>query len=95
MVRDEVKIFIEHGPLPESATDEKVMKVHEDALAKIKPPVSIDEARSLLTSFGPDDCFGLAWTLLHLIETAPVHPLDVQPTSDTNEWLQILWDRAH
>ena len=21
--------------------------------------------------FGPDECFGLAWSILHLIETAP------------------------
>lgn len=44
---------------------------------------------------GPDDCFGLAWTLLHLLETAPHHPLDSKPDGDTNPWLRTLWDRAH
>ena len=43
--------------------------------------------------FGPDDCFGAAWTLLHLIETAPNWPQE--PLEDNgNEWLQMLNRRA-
>jgi hypothetical protein len=40
-------------------------------LEKITKPVSDEEAQALLDPFGPDDCFGMAWTVLHMIETAP------------------------
>ena len=55
-----------------------------------------EEAKLLLGSFGPDDCFGLAWTLLHLIETAPgARHLVVEPSATDNEWIQSLWRRSH
>ena len=59
-------------------------------------PVTDDEAALLIRCFGPDDCFGLAWTLLHLIETAPGRlPLKAEPSPAENEWVRRLWDRAH
>ncbi|MDX2851185.1 hypothetical protein [Actinacidiphila glaucinigra] len=30
-----------------------------------------EEAHALAGCFGDDECFGVAWVLLHLIETAP------------------------
>jgi len=50
--------------------DPKIVERWQNLLAAVKTPVSDDEARALVRVFGPDDCFGLAWTLLHLIETA-------------------------
>jgi hypothetical protein len=59
------------GSLPMSAdADPKIVERWQNLLAAVKTPVSDDEARALVRVFGPDDCFGLAWTLLHLIETA-------------------------
>ncbi|MGP3974308.1 hypothetical protein ACTWQF_09805 [Streptomyces sp. 8N114] len=43
--------------------------------------------------FGPDDCYGIAWTL-HLIETGPNPVLTRKPAPDANEWHHILWKRA-
>jgi hypothetical protein len=47
----------------------------EQAFYQIKSPITDDEARLLATLFGPDDCYGMAWSLLHLIETSPGWPL--------------------
>jgi len=37
-------------------------------LKDIARPIAQDEARELAKLFVPDSCFGLAWSLLHLIE---------------------------
>lgn len=95
-VRKEVNDFVELGPLPDANADEAVIARHQERLHKIKRPVSDDEAALLMGSFGPDDCYGLAWTLLHLIESAPKGaPLKAQPASSDNEWLRQLWERSH
>ena len=94
-VRPEVRTFVESGPLPEedNATETDIDRRH-DELALIDPPVSQEEAALLLTGFGPDESFGLAWTLLHLIETAPIPPVSTLPDG-ANEWIKRLWERAH
>ena len=70
------------------------LEERERLLDAIPRPVSNDEAIVLAGLFGPDDCFGLAWTLLHLIETAPGWPLlDRLPTVE-NRWIALLRERA-
>jgi hypothetical protein len=44
--------------------------------------------------FGDDDCFGLAWTLLHLIESTPGWPLPAALPDLRNEWVRRLRERA-
>jgi hypothetical protein len=84
------------GPLPGSAESEATIAKHELALSRVQQPVTDEEASALAKCFGPDDCFGLAWTLIHLIETAPSGiPLRSAPNKDANEWLQRLWSRSH
>ena len=48
----------------------------QQLLESLKPPLSDDEARELVKVFGPDDYYGLARTVLHLIESAPGWPLE-------------------
>ena len=93
-MRPEVRDFLSMGPLPEStaSTAEELDKL-EGSLGQIAPPVSEEEARALLRSFGPDDCFGLAWTLVHLIETAPNPVLIEEPGESEGEWIRLLWER--
>jgi hypothetical protein len=94
-VRPEVRRFVDHGPLPseDEATEEEVTARHSE-LAAIAKPVSAEEAAELLKGFGPDDAFGVAWTLLHLIETAPSSPVRTQPAIEANEWVRLLWHRG-
>lgn len=83
------------GPLPSSAMPDVVrLEKMQDLLTKIQQPVSDSDARVLVKLFGSDDCFGLAWTLLHAIETAPGWPLDDALSGVQNEWIQRLRQRA-
>ncbi|MCQ8120015.1 hypothetical protein, partial [Methylomonas rosea] len=63
-------------------------------LLSVTKPVSNEEARALVKLFGPDGCFGLAWSILHLIESAPSWPLTDCLVNSSNEWVALLRDRA-
>src|SRR5690348_11206331 len=96
MIRPEVDRLVSMGPLPpENKPDPALVDASGDAAKAIARPVTTEEAEALLTVFGPDDCFGLAWTLLHLIETAPESPIRSEPPSDAIKWVRYVWERAH
>jgi len=92
-VRESVKAFTEFGGLPsEEAAIESIAEAQR-LLELIEPPISAEEGQLLITAFGSDSCFGLAWKLLHLIETAPnALTADYSLNSD-NEWVRLLEDR--
>jgi hypothetical protein len=93
--RAEVLSFAGSGPLPSSSATESAIRERESQLAAIQAPVSDEEAALLAQCFGPDDCYGLAWALVHLIETAPGGtPIKTQPPSSENEWIHLLWNRS-
>ena len=79
-----------------SSTTATVPEVQEFEvlLSKVQTPVSDEEARALVKLFGPDDCFGLAWTLLHLIETSPGWPIADALHGLKGEWIDRLRERA-
>jgi hypothetical protein len=94
-MRPEIKRLLLLGPLPaESGASVEHLRQLDGILRSVVKPVSNEEARALVKLFGPDNCFGLAWSLLHLIESAPGWPLmDCLANSD-NEWVVSLRDRA-
>jgi hypothetical protein len=96
-IRDEVQALVALGPLPESASATMdQMQQLQTAIEKISPPVTRDEATALLAVFGPDECYGLAWAVLHLIESTPGGiPLEKLPAETENEWIRFLWERSH
>jgi hypothetical protein len=82
------------GPFPaEAARDVARLKAIQELLEQVETPVSDDDARVLVKLFGPDDCYGVAWTLLHLIETAPKWPLADCLVDTENEWIKVLKQR--
>lgn len=89
-----MKAFIADGPLPDWDASEQEIERRGNQLGAIARPVTGEEARAFVDCFGPDDCYGLAWTLLHLIETGPNPVLTSRPTPDANEWQHRLWLRA-
>jgi len=99
MVRIEILELQRLGPLP---SDEEVLrsnlisvlKEYEKLLRSIQRPVTDDEARILSGLFSKGDCFGVDWTLLHLIETAPGWPIGECLVNVDNEWIRMLKDRA-
>jgi hypothetical protein len=95
-VRQVVEDFVELGPLPDSRASEETIGAHQTLLARITPPLTGDEAAAVISSFGPDYCYGLAWTLLHLIESAPGGvPIKERPPETANAWIKRLWARSH
>jgi hypothetical protein len=87
--------LVKLGPLPSSIKPDLVnLEKFQTLLMKIEQPISDDDARALVKLFGPDDSFGLAWTLLHLIETAPGWPLEDVLDESGNEWVDRLKQRA-
>ncbi|BCB75055.1 hypothetical protein GCM10022251_35780 [Phytohabitans flavus] len=96
-IRDEVRHFCRHGPLPSEQDDSQDadadLELRERLLHAITPPVNDDEARHLTTCFGDDKGFGLAWTLLHLVESAPTPPVTSEPPESANPWIRLLWKR--
>jgi hypothetical protein len=95
-MRDEVLKLVTLGPMPAEVDttldDIPLLKEYEDLLEAIERPVTDEEARALMILFGEseDSCFGLKWSVLHLVESAPGWPLmDVLPDVE-NEWIQRL-----
>jgi hypothetical protein len=96
-VRPKVQQLVDLGAFPASSDADKHDIDRRGAiLTSITPPVTRDEALALLACFGPDEAFGLAWTLLHLIETAPGGPpIASKPGASENEWIRRMWERSH
>jgi hypothetical protein len=93
-MRPQVEQLVALGPFPseDEATDEDVEQ-REALVTSISRPVTDDEARALATLFGPDTFYGGAWTVLHLIETAPGWPLEDALQNEDNEWIRLLRQR--
>ncbi|MEV0974249.1 hypothetical protein [Microtetraspora glauca] len=85
--------FVDAGPLPSEDAEFEEIADRESELHAISAPVTVEEAELLAGCFGPDGCHGVAWSLLHVIESAPVHPLRSAPAQDGPPWLTMLWER--
>lgn len=90
-----IVILKKFGPLPsfENATAELIDK-YQVVFDKISTPITDDEALILAEIFGVDDCFGLAWTALHLIETAPNWPLKKALQLMNKKWAFVCRSRT-
>lgn len=93
-IRELVQSIVELGPLPAGDAWDDSVSDREEWLHAIVPPLTSEEAAALAKCFGPDDCSGLAWTLVHLIESAPTSPVTADPGPHANAWLRRLWQRA-
>lgn len=94
MVRREVAELVSLGPFPASEdVTMEIIQSQESLLNSIARPVTDEEALQLIKLFGPDDYYGMAWTLVHLIESSPNWPLTDCLTGDSNEWIEHLKKR--
>ncbi|MGH3976681.1 MAG: hypothetical protein ACRDS9_25675 [Pseudonocardiaceae bacterium] len=93
-VRREVDDLIGAGPLPSEDASEEELAGVQQRLENIIAPVSDEEAQELALCFGPDNCYGLSWTLLHLIETAPGAQNAKYLRNVENPWVQTLAARV-
>ena len=85
------------GPLPASkdaAGEIERLEQYQRLLLRLNRPATDEEARVLLRVLGPDDCFGLSWAIIHLVESAPGWPLLEEVKQLDDKWLRVLADRA-
>jgi hypothetical protein len=96
MIRTAVKELEALGKFPISEkAQQNTLRQQETILAGIERPLSPEEARVLVRLFGPDTYYGLAWTLLHLIETTPGWPIEACVASmDSGPWQDRIRMRA-
>jgi hypothetical protein len=70
-MRTEIIQLSRLGPLPPESASEPEIANRQRLIERITPPITLEEAVALARLLGPDDCFGLAWSVVHLIESAP------------------------
>ena len=95
-MRPSVVAVLALGRLPdESVEDIDVWRRFEAALAALPERCLDDEAAALLDSLpdGEGSAYGMAWTLLHFIETAPSWPLWAE-LDDRSPWVALLRRRV-
>jgi hypothetical protein len=94
-IRREVEEFVHLGRLPSEDASVEDLAAHQTALQRIARPVSPEEAEVLMRCFPRNDesCYGLAWRLLHLLETAG-ESLELPREPPDEPWLARLWKAA-
>jgi hypothetical protein len=84
--------------MPDDAPDidADVLTAWTAALDELEGPLTDEEAIALLPCFPADDgtVFGLAWSLLHAIESAPYRPAFLSELDDRSWWVSLLKQRA-
>lgn len=94
-IQQAISALLVLGPLPSSAAAAcPTMHAFEEHLSKVQTPITDEEAYALVKLFGPDDCFVLAWTVLHLIETARSRPVESALIGLEGDWIDRLRERA-
>jgi hypothetical protein len=98
-MRDEVRLLIERGQLPsESVGDQEFWTPWEEAVRALTSPATDEEALAVLEVLpsGEDSSYGLAWHIVHFVETAPGWPLP-GALDDRSPWVVFLrerWERG-
>jgi len=96
-MRRSVAELVALGRLPEEGdADVPQLQAFESALKTIEPPISDEEAVALLSVFpvGEGSCFGLSWSVLHLVESAPGWPCQESRLHAANPWVKVMLERA-
>lgn len=90
-----VRELIELGRLPSiEHADASILEKYQSLLMSISSPVTDEEAAGLVKILGSDDCFGLAWTLIHIVETAPGWPISGALIDVDSNWVEIIMQRS-
>lgn len=93
--REEVKELSALGKLPsETNVDLACVEKYESLYRAIRKPITDDEARVLVKLFCSDGAFGLASSLMHLIETAPGWPIADCLRNNEKPWIIEMRNRA-
>lgn len=87
--------LIKLGKFPPVGAEElSKVKLIQDLLQEVQKPITNLEAVLLVSLFGEDTLFGLSWTLIHIIESAPGWPIEKCLSELKNPWIALLRKRA-
>jgi hypothetical protein len=94
-VRRAVAELVALGPLPDERPAEvEALRRREALLAAIDRPLTDQEADASVGLFGSDGCYGLAGSVLDLIESTPSWPIASCLGDPGNEWIRTPRRRA-
>ena len=87
-------MLVRLGPFP-GELEASVAEVEERELfvRELSGPATDEEALALLTLLGEDSLFGLAWPLVHMIESAPGWPFWDELSEAPDPWRTRLRQR--
>jgi hypothetical protein len=95
-VRDAVLGLIELGVMPtERDADEATVRLYQSQIDLLVAPASDEEAVALVRVLPTteESLFGLAWSVVHFIESAPSWP-EPSALSGDGPWVAVLRGRA-
>jgi hypothetical protein len=94
-MRAEVERVVALGRIPAEADTDADWQAWQDATNALPTTATDEEALALVGSLplSEDSGFGVAWSLLHFIESAPGWPA-IAPTGVCGYWQAFLRDRA-
>jgi len=98
-MRDEVVTLVKRGQLPnENVGEEESWRPWESAVRALPRPATDEEALAVLNVLpaGEDSAYGLAWEIVHFVETAPGWP-PAEALDDRSPWVVLLrerWERG-
>jgi len=96
-MRTTVAKLVALGALPmETTATVPVLEAFEVALGEVQAPLTLEEASALVSILPRDEssCFGAAWTVIHLIETAPDWPSKELSSLPSSPWIEMLRQRS-
>lgn len=100
-VKETVRALEQLGPMPTNVEADRagnLLERWEQLLTDLAEQGNLTDLESarLVPLFPNDDsdCYGLAWTLVHLVESAPSWPIHSALQSATGPWAAVLGQRA-
>lgn len=92
-MREAIERLARLGPIPGESDDEAAIEEWEALLLGLSKPVTDAEAEALVKIFPPDSAYGLGFTLLHLVESAPSWSPLIAERIDEGEWRDTAMKR--
>jgi hypothetical protein len=95
-MRPAIAEFVSLGTMPsEDDAPLAQLEVYERLVRAFEPPASDEEAAAMAQVLpdGDDSLFGMVWSAVHFIETAPSWPI-VSSLRPVTGWRRVMWERG-
>jgi len=90
-VQRAIKELVSLGRFPSAGNaDTASVSKAEKLIERIETPTTVDEAQAMVSLLGPDDFFGLAWSLIFKLEITKGWAIENIPGNTSETWLPVL-----